>query len=246
MGSAWMPRLNRASLWNSSATCTASSRVGHRMSTCTARKWGSVFSMAGTAKAAVLPEPVWDCPTTSWPASRMGMASAWMGEACSNPSLSIAFKSSGESPNSENNFLFITLKDASAFQVSQSPVTITSGHLAHARGRPLPGRSLIAKHRRYRITQLENQTVKMTHPSNDLAKHLELTLFAADATRADIERICAEARNGNFFGVCMNGSNVELARALLDESSVQVVALVGFPLGAGDVDTKRFETEVAA
>jgi deoxyribose-phosphate aldolase len=86
----------------------------------------------------------------------------------------------------------------------------------------------------------------MTHPSNDLARHLELNSFAADATRADIEKLCSEARAGNFFGVCVNGSNVELARTLVDESHLLVVALVGFPLGAGDADTKRYETEVAA
>ena len=33
-----MPRLKSASLWTSSDTCTASSRVGQRMSTCTARR----------------------------------------------------------------------------------------------------------------------------------------------------------------------------------------------------------------
>ena len=37
MGSAWRPRLKSASLWTSSETCTASSRVGHRISTCVVR-----------------------------------------------------------------------------------------------------------------------------------------------------------------------------------------------------------------
>ena len=64
-----MPRLKQASLWNSSDTCTASSRVGQRMSACTTLRAGLVFAMVGMAKAAVVPEPVWDCPTTSRPAS---------------------------------------------------------------------------------------------------------------------------------------------------------------------------------
>ena len=54
----------------------------------------STFSMAGAAKAAVLPEPVCDWPTTSLPGSSTGMAAAWMGAACSKPSLSMAFSSS--------------------------------------------------------------------------------------------------------------------------------------------------------
>ncbi len=99
-----MPRLKSASLWNSSETCTASSRVGQRMSTCTAFRFGSVFSMAGMANAAVLPEPVCDWPTTSRPLMSTGMASAWIGAAFSKPSLSMAFRISAERPSSENNF----------------------------------------------------------------------------------------------------------------------------------------------
>ena len=78
-----------------------------------------------------------------------------------------------------------------------------------------------------------------------LAKRIERALFAADATRGDIEKLCAEAREHSWSAVCVNGSRVELARALLEESDVRVVALVGFPTGAGDTDTKRYETEIA-
>jgi deoxyribose-phosphate aldolase len=79
-----------------------------------------------------------------------------------------------------------------------------------------------------------------------LAGRIERALFAADATRADIEKLCAEAREDSVFAVCVNGSRVELARVLLEESEVQVVALVGFPTGAEDTDAKRYETEIAA
>ncbi len=79
----------------------------------------------------------------------------------------------------------------------------------------------------------------------DAARHIEYTLFAAEATRLDVEKLCAEAREHSFHGVCVNGSRVELAQALLEESGVQVTALVGFPLGAGDADAKRYETEIA-
>ena len=36
-----------------------------------------------------------------------------------------------------------------------------------------------------------------------------------------------------------------LAASWLEESEVKVAAVVGFPLGANDADTKRFETESA-
>ena len=65
--------------------------------------------MAGAANAAVLPEPVCDWPTTSLPCISTGMASAWIGAACSKPSLSMAFSSSLESPSSENNFVVMQM-----------------------------------------------------------------------------------------------------------------------------------------
>ena len=84
-----------------------------------------------------------------------------------------------------------------------------------------------------------------TLSARDIARRIDHTLFAADATRRDIEKLCGEAREHGFFSVCVNGSRVELARAALDESEVRVVALVGFPLGAGDPDAKRYEVEIA-
>ena len=88
----------------------------------------------------------------------------------------------------------------------------------------------------------------MSVPREDLplATRIERALFAPDATRGDIEKLCAEAREHAWFAVCVNGSRVELARTLLEESEVRVVALVGFPTGAGDTDAKRYETEIAA
>ena len=84
----------------------------------------------------------------------------------------------------------------------------------------------------------------MTAETN-LPRHLELTLFAPVATRGNVEKLCAEAREQNFYAVCVNGSRVELARTLTEESDVQVVALIGFPFGASDSDAKRYEAEIA-
>jgi deoxyribose-phosphate aldolase len=83
------------------------------------------------------------------------------------------------------------------------------------------------------------------NPPQELAKCVESALFAADATRHDLEQLCVEAKEHGFHGVCVNGSQVELARAILEESELQVVALVSFPLGAADPDAKRYETEIA-
>lgn len=81
--------------------------------------------------------------------------------------------------------------------------------------------------------------------SKELAQHMEIMVSGPEVTRAAVEKVCAEARARNYHSVCVNGSRVEVARAALEESNVQVVALVGFPLGASDSDAKRYETEVA-
>ena len=79
----------------------------------------------------------------------------------------------------------------------------------------------------------------------DLARYIDHTLLKPEATKAQIEQLCAEAAEHQFASVCVNGSRVELAYSLLEDSNVQVCTVVGFPLGAMDADAKRYETEAA-
>lgn len=78
-----------------------------------------------------------------------------------------------------------------------------------------------------------------------LAKFIDHTLLKPEASKADIEKLCREALQHKFYSVCVNGSRVIQARALVEESDVKVAAVVGFPLGAMDADAKRYETEIA-
>ena len=78
-----------------------------------------------------------------------------------------------------------------------------------------------------------------------LAAFLDHTLLKADATAKDIEKLCAEARENQFYSVCVNGSRVGPARHFLEGTNVKVASVVGFPLGAMSSDAKRFETEAA-
>jgi deoxyribose-phosphate aldolase len=79
----------------------------------------------------------------------------------------------------------------------------------------------------------------------ELARYIDHTLLKPEAAAQDIEKLCAEARAHSFCSVCVNGSRVELARHLLEMTEVKVASVVGFPLGATDSDSKRFETEAA-
>lgn len=78
-----------------------------------------------------------------------------------------------------------------------------------------------------------------------LAAYIDHTLLKADATVKDIDRLCADAHEHQFYSVCVNSSRVMHARHVLEDSTVRVACVVGFPLGAMSNDAKRFETETA-
>ena len=61
-----------------SDTCSASSRVGASTSACGVFCDRSSWDRIGSAKAAVLPVPVWARPTTWRPSSSGGMVCAWI------------------------------------------------------------------------------------------------------------------------------------------------------------------------
>jgi len=80
---------------------------------------------------------------------------------------------------------------------------------------------------------------------SELAHYIDHTLLKPEASRAQVETLCAEAAEHSFATVCVNGCRVELAHSLLEDCDVQVATVVGFPLGAADADAKRYETEAA-
>ncbi|HXH29725.1 MAG TPA: deoxyribose-phosphate aldolase [Bacteriovoracaceae bacterium] len=74
-----------------------------------------------------------------------------------------------------------------------------------------------------------------------LNKYIDHTLLKADATAAQIEKLCLEAREHAFASVCINSYFVKAAVKLLEGCPVKVCTVVGFPLGASTMETKRFE-----
>ncbi len=79
----------------------------------------------------------------------------------------------------------------------------------------------------------------------DLAPLIDHTLLKADATAAQVEVLCAEARQYGFASVCVNPVWVPLAAGLLKGSPVRTCTVVGFPLGAAATRAKAFEAETA-
>ena len=79
----------------------------------------------------------------------------------------------------------------------------------------------------------------------DIAKYIDHTALAADATKEKIETLCKEAVEYKFASVCVNSCWVPLASSLLKGSGVKVCTVVGFPLGAMDSSSKANEAATA-
>jgi deoxyribose-phosphate aldolase len=75
----------------------------------------------------------------------------------------------------------------------------------------------------------------------NLNKYIDHTLLKPEATYTQIEKLCREAKEYDFFSVCLNSYYVKKAVSLLQNSNVKVCTVVGFPLGASTMETKRFE-----
>ena len=82
----------------------------------------------------------------------------------------------------------------------------------------------------------------LTKPLN---KYFDHTLLKPEATSAQVEKLCREALEYDFFSVCVNSCYVGTCGAILKGSDVKVCAVVGFPLGACTTASKVFETEEA-
>lgn len=70
-----------------------------------------------------------------------------------------------------------------------------------------------------------------------LAKYIDHTLLAPDATREQIRTLCEEAQAHGFYSVCLNSGQVPYAASCLTDNRVVICAVVGFPLGAGLSDS---------
>ncbi len=76
----------------------------------------------------------------------------------------------------------------------------------------------------------------------DLAKFIDHTLLKPDATAADIDTLCDEAREYGFAAVCVNPAWVKRAASNLRGTGVKVASVIGFPFGATTPDIKAMET----
>lgn len=79
----------------------------------------------------------------------------------------------------------------------------------------------------------------------DMAKMIDHTNLSPTAAVDDIKKLCEEAKEHEFASVCVNPIYVPLSAKLLEDSSVKVCTVVGFPLGANTTEVKSYETRNA-
>jgi len=78
-----------------------------------------------------------------------------------------------------------------------------------------------------------------------LAKYFDHTILNPDATKEDVLTVCKEAKDHDFFSVCVNPYYVSLVSQALKGASVKVTSVIGFPLGASISEVKAFEAKKA-
>jgi deoxyribose-phosphate aldolase len=78
-----------------------------------------------------------------------------------------------------------------------------------------------------------------------LASYIDHTLLKPEATLAEIDTLCDEARRNGFASVCVHGCHVRRCAEILAGSGVLVCSVVGFPLGASATEVKSYEARRA-
>ena len=78
-----------------------------------------------------------------------------------------------------------------------------------------------------------------------LNNYIDHTILKATASSSDVQKLCEEAIEHEFYSVCVNGCYVADAKHLLQGTDVKVAAVVGFPLGAMTTAAKVFEAKEA-
>ncbi|MBV1819128.1 deoxyribose-phosphate aldolase [Anaerosalibacter bizertensis] len=74
---------------------------------------------------------------------------------------------------------------------------------------------------------------------------IDHTLLKPEATKEMIEKLCSEAKEYNFFSVCINPYYVKTAKEELEGSNVKIATVIGFPLGSTPKEVKAFEASEA-
>ncbi|MDQ3072749.1 MAG: deoxyribose-phosphate aldolase [Bacteroidota bacterium] len=96
------------------------------------------------------------------------------------------------------------------------------------------------------VEVVRNSKIAMEGASNiEIASFIEYTLLAQQANKPAIEKLCQEAIDAGFFGVCVPPFFVQAAAQYLAATSLSVITVAGFPFGYSTMQAKAEETRKA-
>lgn len=78
-----------------------------------------------------------------------------------------------------------------------------------------------------------------------MASIVEHTFLRPHGTPGDMVKLCEEAKENRFIGVCVNPWEIGNCVGRLEGSGVIVVTVIGFPLGQNTTSVKEYETKDA-
>jgi deoxyribose-phosphate aldolase len=79
----------------------------------------------------------------------------------------------------------------------------------------------------------------------NIERYIEQTVLKPLTTDVDIEKLISEAKKYGFVGICVPPFWVKKAKRDIGEAPIQLVTVIGFPLGYNMTETKIYETELA-
>lgn len=77
----------------------------------------------------------------------------------------------------------------------------------------------------------------------NIERYIEQTVLKAQTIDADIENLVKEAKQYGFVGICVPPFWVKKAKREIGDANIQLVTVVGFPLGYNLTEAKIFETD---
>lgn len=78
-----------------------------------------------------------------------------------------------------------------------------------------------------------------------IERYIEQTILKPLTIDSDIENLVEESKKYGFVGICVPPFWVKKAKREIGEAPIQLVTVIGFPLGYNMTETKVFETELA-
>ena len=80
---------------------------------------------------------------------------------------------------------------------------------------------------------------------NEIAAYIDQTLLAPTATEEELASFVTKAKDFGFASVCINPVYIKKAKELLAGSTTKVCTVIDFPLGAGGLEAKQTQADIA-